>query len=81
MTRVTINHPLFRSAGYDAEDRTMEVSFRDGSVWLFRDVPMAIYDRFMRASLRTDVDMEAYYRTVIDGHYPSRQIKAARALA
>lgn len=81
MTRITLNHPVFRSAGYDAEDQTMEISFRDGSVLLFRGVPMSIYNRFMRASQRTDIDIETYYRTVIEGRFPMRQIKAARAAA
>mgnify|MGYP001323139378 CR=1 FL=1 len=81
MTRITLNHPVFRSAGYDAEDQTMEISFRDGSVLLFRGVPMSIYNRFMRASQRTDIDIETYYRTVIEGRFSMRQIKAARALA
>lgn len=79
MTRITLNHPVFRSAGYDAEDQTMEVSFRDGSVLLFHDVPMAIYNRLMRASQRTDVNIETYYHTVIEGRFPAQQIKAARA--
>lgn len=81
MTRVTLNHPVFRSAGYDAADLTMEISFCDGTVLLYRGVPMSIYNRFMRASLRADMDIETYYRTVIEGHYAMREIKAAHALA
>lgn len=81
MTRVTINHPVFRSAGYDADEQTMEVSFRNGRVMFFRGVPMAIYNKFMRASKSRDFDMETYYRTVIEGKFPSREVKAARALA
>ncbi len=81
MTRVTVNDPVFRSVGYDADDQTMEVTFRDGRVMLYRGVPMAIYNRFMRANQRTDMTMEAYYRTVIDGQFPAREIRPARAAA
>ena len=81
MTRVTITHPVFRSAGYDADDQTMEVSFRDGHIVLFHGVPMSIYNKFMHASKRRDVDMETYYRTVIEGKFPSREIRPARAAA
>jgi len=81
MTRVTVNHPIFRSVGYDAEDQMMEVSFRDGRLMLYRGVPMAVYDNFMRASRRADVSMEDYYRSVIEGRFPAREIRPARALA
>lgn len=81
MTRVTVNHPIFRSVGYDAEDQMMEVSFRDGRLMLYRGVPMAVYDNFMRASHRVDISMEDYYRSVIEGKFPSREIRPARAPA
>lgn len=81
MTRVTVTHPVFRSVGYDSDDQTMEVSFRDGRVVLYRGVPMAIYNKFMRASLRADVNMEDYYHTVINGQFPAREIRPVRALA
>lgn len=81
MTRVTVNHPIFRSVGYDSDGLWMEVSFRDGRVVLYQGVPMSIYNIFMRASQRVDVNMEAYYRTEIEGKFPAREIKAARVPA
>ena len=81
MTRVTINHRLVRSAVYYADEQTMEVSFRNGRVMFFRGVPMKIYNDFMRASNRIDLDMDTYYRTIIEGKFRAREIKPARALA
>jgi len=81
MTRVTVTDPIFRSAGYDADRQLMEVSFRDGRVILYRGVSMGIYNKFMRANQRADVNMEAYYHTVIEGKFPAREIRPARALA
>jgi hypothetical protein len=72
MNRVSItNNKTFRSTGYDAVELLMEVEFRDGRVVLFNDVPMQVYDNFMRAN---DTTMEEFYHTHIEGQYQQMQV-------
>jgi hypothetical protein len=72
MNRVTItNNKTFRAVGYDAVELLMEVEFRDGRVVLFNDVPMQVYDNFMRAN---DTTMEEFYQTYIEGQYQKKQV-------
>lgn len=72
MNRVSVNSDRFRTVGYDAVTRQMEVEFRNGQCYLFNDVPMGLYDNFMRAE-----DMGAYYDTYIWDAYEHAEIRTS----
>jgi hypothetical protein len=70
MNRVTVNDSEFHSIGYEAVKMLMEVSLRNGHIFLYSDVPMAVYDDFMRAE-----DKQEFYRTHIENQYPNTQVR------
>jgi hypothetical protein len=49
MNRTPTGSSAIKSAGYDADTRTLEIEFKGGGVYHFRDVPPEIYEQFMAA--------------------------------
>lgn len=49
MNRTPVTSSNVASIGYDRDRMTLEVEFRDGSVYQYFDVPEAVYQEFMRA--------------------------------
>ena len=50
MNRTPVSSSNVASVGYDASSLTLEVEFKDGSVYQYFDVPEAVYQEMMRAS-------------------------------
>jgi len=47
--RVVVDSSSLRSIGYDAAALTLEVEFRNGSVYRYANVPSELWGRFRRA--------------------------------
>ena len=71
MNRVTVNSDVFRSVGHDPEASLMEIEFHDGRLVLYNDVPLSVYEDFVRASERGN--MVEYYDDYIKDSYASAE--------
>ena len=49
MMRDPVSSSNIMSAGYDAQSETLEIEFKNGTVYQFFNVSVAIYDAFMQA--------------------------------
>ncbi len=49
MDRHYVSSSNVSSIGYDAASQTLEVEFKDGSVYQYYNVPNGVYDAFMSA--------------------------------
>jgi hypothetical protein len=47
--RVVVDSSSLRSVGYDAATSTLEVEFRNGSVYQYTNVPSELWTRFRHA--------------------------------
>lgn len=50
MNRTPVSSSNVASVGYDSNTMTLEVEFKDGSVYQYFDVPESVYQELMRAS-------------------------------
>ena len=50
MNRTPVNSSNAAAIGYDQASLTLEVEFKDGSVYQYFDVPETVYQELMRAS-------------------------------
>ena len=50
MHRTPVSSSNVASVGYDPNTLTLEVEFKDGSVYQYFDVPETVYQELMRAS-------------------------------
>lgn len=50
MNHTPVSSSNLASVGYDASTRTLQVAFRNGSLYEYSNVPQPIYDGLMRAS-------------------------------
>jgi hypothetical protein len=50
MNRTPVSSSNIASIGYNASTLTLEVEFRDGSIYQYFDVPENVYQEFMQAS-------------------------------
>jgi hypothetical protein len=50
MNRTPVSSSNVASVGYDPNSMTLEVEFKDGSVYQYFDVPETVYQELMRAS-------------------------------
>lgn len=50
MNRTPVSSSHVASVGYDPNTMTLEVEFKDGSVYQYFDVPETVYQELMRAS-------------------------------
>ncbi|HML23471.1 MAG TPA: KTSC domain-containing protein [Aggregatilinea sp.] len=73
MNRVTVTSDTFHSVGYDSEECLMEVELRDGRIMLYNDVPIAVYEDFMRSAEKNA--MTAYFNDYILDKYGSSQVE------
>jgi KTSC domain len=64
-TRVISSH--LGSVGYDYVSQTLEIQFRDGQIYQYFDVPLAVYRGLMEASSKG-----RYFASVIKGVYRFR---------
>ena len=50
MNRTPVSSSNVTSVGYDPNTLTLEVEFKDGTVYQYFDVPETVYQELMRAS-------------------------------
>ena len=50
MNRTPVSSSNVASVGYDPNSMTLEVEFKDGSIYQYFDVPETVYQELMRAS-------------------------------
>lgn len=70
MDRESVSSSNLRSVGYDPTTRTMEVEFRNGSIYEYDDVPEHVYRDLMQASSKG-----SYFHESIRSSYRYRQLK------
>ncbi len=70
MERKHLRSSQFKSAGYDAGQRILEIEFSTGSVLQFAGVSRQIADEFMRSS-----SPQSFYRDRIEEEYTSQKVK------
>jgi hypothetical protein len=49
MERVSVNSSYIASIGYDASTMTLEIQFRNGSIYQYYGVPAEVYEGLMNA--------------------------------
>lgn len=64
MNRVAVSSSNVDSIGYDAGTLTLEVEFRNGSVYQYFDVPEAVYRELLNAE-----SVGGYLNSCIKGSY------------
>lgn len=57
------------SAGYDPETRVLEIEFRGGRIYRYRDVPPSVYE-----FLRRTRSKGGFVSRMIDGHYAYEEV-------
>jgi KTSC domain len=65
MDMIPVRSSAIRAVGYDPETRRMKITFEQGVVYDFCNVPQQIYDELMRAASRG-----SYYNAHIRDRYP-----------
>ena len=50
MNRQNVSSSNIRSIGYDLKSQTLEIEFRDGSIYQYFNVPESMYNGLMSAS-------------------------------
>jgi KTSC domain len=69
MQRQPVESRALAAVGYDAEARELELEFRSGRVYRYRDVPASVYEWLMRAP-----NKGAYIARHITGLYPEQAV-------
>jgi hypothetical protein len=64
MRRIPLDSSAVKSAGYDDEAMELELEFRGGRVYRFRDVPKGVYDFLLRTP-----EKGRYVRRMISDRY------------
>lgn len=64
MLRLVVDSQSLRSVGYDARSSTLEVEFKNGTVYQYRDVPSQAYQELLRAD-----SLGAHINQYIKGQY------------
>lgn len=70
MLRQSVSSSNLYSVGYDPDTSTLEVEFRDHSVYLYSGVPAQKYDGLMNAGSHGQ-----YFHRYIRTTYPYRRIR------
>jgi hypothetical protein len=72
MQREPLTSTALVSAGYDPHTRELELEFRGGRVYRYRDVPHGVYEFLLRTP-----NKGGYVNRMIDGHYPHEDVSPA----
>ncbi len=67
--RVPVSSCMFSSIGFDAERRTLQVEYNNGSLYCIEDVPAQTYGALMKAE-----NLDQYYRDNISNCHRMKQI-------
>ena len=71
MIRLIWGNPMIRSAGYNAQQQTLEIEFAsNGQIWQFDNVPEDIWYQFRNHHLP-----EFFFHNFIMGHYPEHEMQ------
>jgi hypothetical protein len=62
------------SAGYDAETQQLEIEFRSGRTYRYRDVPAGVYEFLLRTPRKG-----SYFARIIEGRYAYEEVTPAAA--
>jgi hypothetical protein len=71
MQRTPVDSQAIRSVGYDAHARELEIEFRGGRVYSYRDVPSDVHQFLLRSP-----EKGRYVNTVIAKSFPYREAGA-----
>ena len=74
MLRESVSSRAIAKIGYDEHAQILEIEFRTGRVYCYRDVPAGVYQFFRRSTSKG-----SYFNRMIDGHYPHEDITPAAA--
>ena len=70
MKRHYVHSSALQSAGYDAENKILELEFREnGGIWRYFSVPLSVYQKFIRAE-----SLGNFFVTKIKGNYREMKI-------
>ncbi len=67
MNRIPVESTNILEIGFDEESSTLEIEFKEGSVYQYFDVPKAIYDQMMNAESKGKylaAHIKGFYRYV-----------------
>ncbi len=73
MRRDPLSSTTVISAGYDLATQELELEFRNGRVYRYRDVPSGAYEFLKRASSKG-----GFVNRMIEGKYPYEEVTPAR---
>ena len=65
MERQSVNSSNLSSVGYDASTETLEIEFKNGTIYTYSNVPQFEYDRLMEAGSHG-----SYFSANIRNRYP-----------
>ena len=69
MNRTPVTSSSIASAGYSAEGSTLEVEYRNGSIYQYFAVPKSVFESLVGAESKG-----AFVSERIQGHYPYRRV-------
>ena len=67
MNRIPVSSSNIADIGYDEQSMTLEVGFKNGTVYQYFDVPQSVHEEFMGASSKgtfLNVSIKPNYRYV-----------------
>lgn len=74
MHREKLTSSMFNCAGYNPQERILELAFNSGEVYHYYDVPPEIYRDFLKAESKGQ-----YFHSHIDDVFTYRQISRSKA--
>ena len=69
MERTRVLCETLKSVGYDANSQTMEVTFRDGGVFHYFQIPETVYRRLLEA-----VSKATYFKNRVRPNYKFKRV-------
>ena len=69
MERVKVSSSNIRSIGYEESTKTLEIEFKQGSVYQYKGVPKNIFENLMNANSHG-----TYFHSYIKDKYPTSRI-------
>ena len=71
MRRIYIDSSVFKSVGYDRDEKILELEFRDnGDIWQYHNFPQLAYKKFINSESRGN-----FFTKLIRNKYPEVQVK------
>ena len=67
--RISVESNYLQSVGYDASEQVLEIEFKKGEVYQYKDVPIVVYTDLMNASSHGK-----YFNANIKDVYPNQKL-------